>query len=397
MDYGSESLRLHKEKRGKWGIASKVPLDNSLDLSLAYTPGVAAVCEAIAEDPEKAWSHSMKGNSVAIVSNGTAILGLGNLGPEAALPVMEGKAILFKKFADIDAVPIVLNANEPEQIIQVVRAIAPTFGGINLEDIKAPECFQIEQTLQDLGIPVFHDDQHGTAIVLLAGLMNAARATNRKLTDLHVVINGAGAAGIAIARMIRCIGHDPRICEPVRCLLICDSEGIIAPGRAHLNREKEALLAFSNQDNLSGSLRDALKGADVFIGVSKGNLLYSEDIALMAPNPIIFALANPTPEIMPDVALAAGASVVATGRSDFPNQVNNLLAFPGIFRGALDARAAVITPGMKIAAAHALSRAVENPTPDFILPSPLDTSVAPLIAAAVKLRAISEGVAKIEG
>ncbi len=395
MDYNSEALRLHEEKRGKWAVASKVPLRDSADLSRAYTPGVAAVCNAIYDNPEKVWSLTPKGNTVAVVSNGTAILGLGNLGPEAAFPVMEGKAVLFKEFADIDAVPIVINSSEPEQIIQTLRAIAPTFGGINLEDIKAPECFHVENTLQDLGIPVFHDDQHGTAIVLLAGLINAARATGKKMEELNVVISGAGAAGIAIARIIRCIGHDPKICEQVKSLLVCDSSGIISAGRPNLNREKEALLAFSNQDNIKGTLHDALKGADVFIGVSKANLLKPEDIALMAPDPFIFALANPEPEIMPDLAKAAGASVVATGRSDFPNQVNNLLVFPGIFRGALDARARVITQGMKIAAAHALARYVENPTSESILTSPLDKNVPKVIAAAVKLRAISEGVARV--
>ena len=393
MDFGKESLALHAANRGKWEVRNRIPLNTHLDLSLAYTPGVAAVSSEIAAHPEKVWELTPRGNTVAVVSNGTAVLGLGDIGSQGAIPVMEGKSILFKQFADIDAVPIVTDLRDPQDLIRFVRAIAPSFGGINLEDIKAPECFQVEQALQDLGIPVFHDDQHGTAIVLLAGLINAARATGRKMTELNVVINGAGAAGSAIARLLRCVGHDPTICEPVKSLIICDSKGIIAAGRKDLNREKEALLSFSNRENMTGTIHDALRGADVFIGVSKGNLLTEEDIRRMAPNPIIFPMANPVPEIMPEVALKAGAAVVGTGRSDYPNQVNNLLVFPGIFRGALDAGAAVITPGMKIAAAHALARYMANPTPDNILPDALDSRVAPLVAAAVKLRAISEGVA----
>ena len=384
MDFGKESLALHAANRGKWEVRNKIPLNTHLDLSLAYTPGVAAVSSEIAAHPEKVWELTPRGNSVAVVSNGTAVLGLGDIGSQGAIPVMEGKSILFKQFADIDAVPIVTDLRDPQDLIRFVRAIAPSFGGINLE---------VEQALQDLGIPVFHDDQHGTAIVLLAGLINAARATGRKMTELNVVINGAGAAGSAIARLLRCVGHDPTICEPVKSLIICDSKGIIAAGRKDLNREKEALLSFSNRENMTGTIHDALRGADVFIGVSKGNLLTEEDIRRMAPNPIIFPMANPVPEIMPEVALKAGAAVVGTGRSDYPNQVNNLLVFPGIFRGALDAGAAVITPGMKIAAAHALARYMTNPTPDNILPDALDSRVAPLVAAAVKLRAISEGVA----
>ena len=383
-DYDNESLQLHRQLRGKWEIHSRVPLKTREDLSRAYTPGVAAVSEAIAVDPSAAYELTMKGNSVAIVSDGSAVLGLGNIGARAALPVMEGKAILFKAFADIDGVPIVVDTNSSEEIIATVRAIAPTFGGINLEDIAAPACFEVEAALQDLGIPVFHDDQHGTAIVLLAALINASRVTGKPLEQMKVVINGAGAAGTAIARLLRCVGHDPSVCVPVADILVCDSRGIICPQRSDLTDEKKALLSYTNNSGVTGNLQDALKNADVFIGVSKGNLLSGEDVKTMAAEPIILAMANPIPEIMPAVALNAGAAVVGTGRSDFPNQVNNVLAFPGIFRGALDAAAPKITENMKIAAAHALANAVDEPTAEKILPDPLDHAVAHLVAAAVK-------------
>lgn len=383
-DYDNESLQLHRQLRGKWEIHSRVPLKTREDLSRAYTPGVAAVSEAIAVDPAAAYELTMKGNSVAIVSDGSAVLGLGNIGARAALPVMEGKAILFKAFADIDGVPIVVDTNSSEEIIATVRAIAPTFGGINLEDIAAPACFEVEAALQDLGIPVFHDDQHGTAIVLLAALINASRVTGKPLEQMKVVINGAGAAGTAIARLLRCVGHDPSVCVPVADILVCDSRGIICPQRSDLTNEKRALLSYTNNSGVTGNLQDALKNADVFIGVSKGNLLSGEDVKTMAAEPIILAMANPIPEIMPAVALNAGAAVVGTGRSDFPNQVNNVLAFPGIFRGALDAAAPKITENMKIAAAHALANAVDEPTAEKILPDPLDHAVAHLVAAAVK-------------
>ncbi|MEL0082276.1 MAG: NADP-dependent malic enzyme [Gammaproteobacteria bacterium] len=391
-DYGSQSLQLHKQLRGKWEIHSRVPLKNRDDLSRAYTPGVATVCEAIAVDPAAAYQMTMKGNSVAIVSDGSAVLGLGNIGARAALPVMEGKAILFKAFADIDGVPLVVDTQESEAIINTVRNIAPTFGGINLEDIAAPACFEIEDALQDLGIPVFHDDQHGTAIVLLAALINASKVTGKPLEQMKVVINGAGAAGSAIAKLLRCVGHDPNICVPVKEILICDSRGIISADRDDLSSAKNQLLAFTNLNNVSGSLQDALVDADLFIGVSRGNLLSADDIRTMNRDPIILAMANPIPEIMPEVALAAGAAVVGTGRSDFPNQVNNVLAFPGIFRGALDAAAARISESMKIAAAHALADAVKQPTAEMILPDPLDHTVAYLVADAVKAAAIAEGI-----
>lgn len=383
-DYDNESLQLHRQLRGKWEIHSRVPLKTREDLSRAYTPGVAAVSEAIAVDPSAAYELTMKGNSVAIVSDGSAVLGLGNIGARAALPVMEGKAILFKAFADIDGVPIVVDTNSSEEIIATVRAIAPTFGGINLEDIAAPACFEVEAALQDLGIPVFHDDQHGTAIVLLAALINASRVTGKPLEQMKVVINGAGAAGTAIARLLRCVGHDPSVCVPVADILVCDSRGIICPQRSDLTNEKQALLSYTNNSGVTGNLQDALKNADVFIGVSKGNLLSGEDVKTMAAEPIILAMANPIPEIMPAAALNAGAAVVGTGRSDFPNQVNNVLAFPGIFRGALDAAAPEITENMKIAAAHALANAVDEPTAEKILPDPLDHTVAHRVAAAVK-------------
>jgi malate dehydrogenase (oxaloacetate-decarboxylating) len=384
-DFGDRSLELHKKHGAKLGVTSKVPLETRDDLSLAYTPGVAAVSEAVKDNDAAARAMTMKGSSVAIVSDGSAVLGLGNIGPTGALPVMEGKAVLFKEFADIDGIPLVLDTQVPHEIIQVVKRIAPTFGGINLEDIAAPQCFEIENKLQDIGIPVFHDDQHGTAIVLLAALINACRLTGRSMTGLKVVINGAGAAGTAIAKLLRCVGQDSRICVPVKDVLVCDSKGIISRLRFdELNNAKRSLVGFTNRDDRSGSLKDALVDADVFIGVSVGNLLNQDDVRSMAKSPIIFAMANPIPEIMPDEAMAAGAGVVGTGRSDLPNQVNNVLAFPGIFRGALDAGATRITEHMKIRAAFALADCVEDLTADRVLPDPLDKSVAPKVAEAAR-------------
>jgi len=389
-DIFEASLELHRQHKGKWKVESKVPLDSVYALSLAYSPGVAAVSKAVAKDKEKAYSLTMKGTSVAIVSDGSAVLGLGDIGPEGALPVMEGKAILLKQFADIDGVPIVLSTTSPEEIIRVVKAIAPTFGGINLEDIKAPKCFEIEEALQDIGIPVFHDDQHGTAIVTLAALINACKVTGKDLKDLKVVINGAGAAGIAIAKMLRCIGYKEEICTPVKCVYLCDSKGIISKNRQDLNCYKQQMLDYTNPDNVDGTVQDALKGADVFIGVSAANLLTKEDIGKMAKDAIVIAMANPTPEIMPQDALAAGAKIVGTGRSDFPNQVNNVLAFPGIFKGAMEAKAKKITASMKYAASLALAGFVKNPTPEKILPSPLEPGVADTVANAVKQAALAE-------
>ncbi|MFT5233033.1 MAG: malate dehydrogenase (oxaloacetate-decarboxylating) [Candidatus Krumholzibacteriia bacterium] len=388
VDYGKMSLQKHLETGGKWEIKSKFELKTQDDLAVAYTPGVASVCTRISEHPEEVYNLTMKGQSVAIISDGSAVLGLGNIGPEAALPVMEGKAILFKEFANLDGVPLVVDSQSSAEIINLVKLVAPTFGGVNLEDIAAPKCFEIENALQDLGIPVFHDDQHGTAIVLLAALINSCRVLDKKIEDIKVVINGAGAAGTAIARLLRCVAQDPNVCIPVRSVIVCDSKGIISADRDNLNDYKKELLNYTNHNGLSGSLQDALQGADVFIGVSKGNLLNADDIKSMAEDCIILAMANPTPEIMPDIALAAGAAIVGTGRSDFPNQVNNVLVFPGIFRGALDAKAKRITPAMKIAAAYALAGATGEISRDRILPDALDRSVAGVVAAAVKEEAL---------
>ena len=384
LDYFEKSLIVHEQLRGKIGIHTKLPLDTPADLSIAYTPGVARPCEAIAANPDLAGTLTLKNNTIGIVSDGSAVLGLGNIGPLAAIPVMEGKAMLFKQFARINAFPICVDTQDADEIIETVRRIAPVFGGINLEDIAAPKCFAIEEALQDLGIPVFHDDQHGTAIVLLAGLINAAKVTQRRLSSLKVVINGAGAAGISIAKLLRCIGHDLDRCVPVEDIVVCDSRGAIHAGRDDLNDQKKELLPYTNRSNKAGTLSEILPDTDVFIGVSQGNVLTQDDIKRMASDPIIFAMANPIPEIMPDLAHEAGASIVGTGRSDFPNQINNVLAFPGIFRGALDAGAPRITEAMKLAAAHALAKACNEPVAERILPDALDRCVAPQIATAVK-------------
>jgi len=389
-DFFERSLIIHEQLRGKIGVVGKMPIVNRDDLSLAYTPGVARPCEVIASDQSKARELTIKRNSVAVVTDGSAVLGLGNIGPHAAIPVMEGKALLFKEFANIDAWPICLDTQDVDEIVATVRRIAPVFGGINLEDISAPRCFAVEQALQDIGIPVFHDDQHGTAIVLLASLLNAAKVLGRNITQMKVVINGAGAAGTAIARLLRCVGHDPNVCVPVQDVVVCDSKGVIHKDRNDLADYKRELLSYTNRENRSGSLQDMLVGADVFIGVSKGNLLSSGDISTMASNSIVLAMANPIPEIMPDDARRGGAVVIGTGRSDFPNQINNVLAFPGIFRGALDAGASAISEEMKIAAARALAAATINPSAERVLPDPLDRSVAPRIAAAVAEAAIGD-------
>lgn len=382
-DTEKKSLTVHEQLRGKIGTFNKIKVQNKEDLSLVYTPGVAAPCLAIAKDESLTNQLTLKGNSVAVVSDGSAVLGLGNIGPRASLPVMEGKALLFKEYADINAWPLCLETQDTEEMIATIRNIAPVFGGINLEDISAPRCFEVEERLQDLGIPVFHDDQHGTAIVLLAALINACRVTGREMSSLKVVINGAGAAGTAIAKLLRCMGQEPGVCSSVRELIVCDSKGAIHQDRGDLNEMKQSLAAFTNQVGQSGTLSEVLVGADVFVGVSKGNILQSAHVQSMNKDPIIFAMANPAPEIMPDIAKEAGAAVVGTGRSDFPNQVNNVLAFPGIFRGALDIGATQITEAMKIAAASALADSVKSPTAEEILPSPLDRSVAPLVAKAV--------------
>jgi len=382
-DYGRQSLELHARLRGKIGIAPKFEVRTTDDLSIAYTPGVARPCEVIAADVSRSFDLTVRGNAVAIVTDGSAVLGLGDIGPAAAMPVMEGKALLFKAYADVDAWPICLDCRDADAIVETVRRLAPGFGGINLEDIAAPRCFHVEDALQDLGIPVMHDDQHGTAIVVVAGLLNAMKVVGRELRDARVVINGAGAAGLAIARLLRCIDQDPDVCVPVRDVVLCDSKGAIHAGRDDLSAVKRSALPFTNREDRRGPLTDVLAGADVFIGVSVGHVLDEPNVRSMASDPIVLALANPTPEIEPDRALAAGAAVVGTGRSDHPNQVNNVLAFPGIFRGALDVRASRLDATMKIAAAHALAGVVEAPTADRILPSPLDPAVAPAVARAV--------------
>jgi malate dehydrogenase (oxaloacetate-decarboxylating) len=390
MDYFEASLKRHRETRGKIEVRSRMRLDSVEDLSLAYTPGVARPCEEIANNPAAAWDLTWKGRAVAVVSDGSAVLGLGNLGGLASLPVMEGKAALFREFGGVDAVPIVLATQDEDEIIQTVRSIAPTFGGINLEDISAPRCFRIEAALQDLGIPVLHDDQHGTAIVLLAALINASRITGVSLPNLSVVINGAGAAGHAIARMLCCQDEDDR-CIPVGKVRICDSKGIIAPSRAGLNEYKQELARWTNPEDEQGNLRAALRGAHAFIGVSKGNLINGDDIRCMAKDSIVLAMANPIPEIMPAEAEAAGARIIGTGRSDFPNQVNNVLAFPGLFRGALAARAVKFTAAMKFAAVEAIAAAAGEPSPKRILPAAFDRSVAVSVADRVAEAARQSG------
>ena len=382
-DFFERSLMIHEQLRCKISTIPKLPLETREDLATVYTPGVARPCEVISRDPSQARNLTIKRNTVAVVSDGSAVLGLGNIGPLAAIPVMEGKALLFRHFANIDAWPICLDTQDTDEIVNTVKRIAPVFGGVNLEDIAAPRCFEVEDRLQDIGIPVFHDDQHGTAIVLLAALMNAARVVGRELKDMRIVVNGAGAAGTAITSLLRCVEFDPNVCTPVRDIIVCDSRGAIHKARTDLNPHKQALLRFTNRDNRSGSMQEVLEESDVFVGVSKGNLLTAADIQRMARNPIILAMANPTPEIMPEEAKRGGAAIIGTGRSDFPNQVNNVLAFPGIFRGALDVAASRITPKMKMAAVHALANTVDEATPDHILPDPMSRCVAPAIAEAV--------------
>lgn len=372
------SLALHLRHRGKLATCAKVKVENKDDLAVVYSPGVAEVARAIAADPQKSFSHTLRGNTVAVVSDGSAILGLGNLGAEAALPVMEGKALLFKQFAGVDAFPVCLNTQDDEEIVRAVKLIAPNFAGINLEDIAAPRCFTIEKRLQDeLNIPVLHDDQHGTALVVLAGLLNALKVRDGAMSrKLPIVLSGAGAAGIAIATLLHRYGFSD--------ITVCDSRGIVSSQREDLNDFKKELLRFANPRGLNGTLADALQGAAVFIGVSAGGIVNVEMVRQMAPRPVVFALANPTPEIMPDQALAAGALVVASGRSDFPNQINNVLAFPGIFRGAIDHGVRKITDEMLVCAAEALANLVETPTLERILPDAFDARVVPAVAGAIK-------------
>lgn len=376
-DYTKLALQKHKELRGKITVTPKDTVDSKEKLSTYYTPGVGAVSSYVAEHPEEARDYTWLNNSVAVISDGSAVLGLGNIGPYGALPVMEGKCMLFKQFGHIDAVPIVLNVHTADEIVAAVKAIAPSFGGINLEDIAAPICFEVENRLaEELPIPVMHDDQHGTATVALAALINACKVTNRALADCKIVIVGAGAAGVAIAKLLHKYAA-PR-------MMAVDSKGVISRDRTDLNASKQMLLEFTNQANISGQLEDVLAGADVFIGVSQGGLLTPELVKLMDKDPIIIAMANPVPEIMPDVAKAAGVAVMATGRSDFPNQVNNSLAFPGIFRGALDNHVRQITDEHKIAAAEALAALIPNPTPDKIIPGPFDVGILEAVSGAIK-------------
>ncbi len=391
MDIYKASLKFHEKHRGKLSVESKVALKTKKDLSLAYTPGVAQPCLEIHKNPELVFKYTIKQNCVAVVSDGSAVLGLGNIGAKAAIPVMEGKAVLFKEFAGIDAFPICIESQDSEEIINIVKNIAPVFGGINLEDISAPRCFYIEEQLQNLGIPVFHDDQHGTAVVVLAGLMNACKVTGRKMEDLKVAMSGAGAAGTAIAKMLLAGEIKCAECHPVKDIVVVDSKGIIYEGRPGLNDEKIELSKITNRRKEKGTLADAMKGKDVFIGVSKGGIVTEEMVKVMNKKPIVMAMANPVPEIMPDLAKKAGAAVVCTGRSDFPNQINNVLGFPGIFRGALDARAKVINTDMKIAAAKALAAHVKKPTGDRVIPSPLDKKVAKEVAKAVRKAAMCSG------
>lgn len=389
MDYYKAALELHEQHKGKIEVTAKVPVKTRDDLSAAYTPGVAEPCREIAKDPAAAYTYTAKGNLVAVVTNGTAVLGLGDIGAAAAMPVMEGKAILFKEFGGVDAFPICLDTKDPEQVIEAVRLLAPTFGGVNLEDISSPNCFYIEETLEkELDIPVFHDDQHGTAIVVAAALLNALKITGRDIAQARVVLNGAGSAGIAIAKHLVNLG--------VQDLTLVDRFGVIDEGMAELNPAQAEMAKVTNRGHLRGTLADALRGADVFIGVSAPGVVNQEMVRSMAADPIVFAMANPTPEIMPDQALAAGAKVIGTGRSDFPNQINNVLAFPGIFRGALDCRARCINEEMKMAASHALAELAEADglSQENILPDALDKRVAPAVAQAVMAAARKTGVAR---
>jgi len=387
-----EALEYHSRHKGKVAVYSKMPLSGKKDLSLAYTPGVAEPCKLINKDVGKAYDYTGKGNAVAVVSDGTAVLGLGDIGPEAGLPVMEGKAVLFKMLAGVDAYPICLRTKDTEEIISIVKALEPSFGGINLEDISAPRCFEIERRLKaEMGIPVMHDDQHGTAIVTLAGLINALKVVGKRMGEVRIVFNGAGAAGIACAKFYMSAG--------VKDVIMCDSKGAIYPGRkVGMNPYKEEIAKITNKEGIKGALADAIKGADIFVGVSAGNLVSQEMVASMADDAIVFACANPTPEIMPEKAKAAGARVVATGRSDYPNQINNVLGFPGIFRGALDVRAKDINEQMKLAAAHAIAGLVSDKelSEDYIITNPLNPDVMPAEAAAVAEAAMKSGVARLK-
>ncbi|MDN6671564.1 MAG: NAD-dependent malic enzyme [Staphylococcus equorum] len=390
MTLRDEALEMHRRNQGKLEVTPKVQVTNKEELSLAYSPGVAEPCKEIHEDSRKVFEYTMKGNTVAVVTDGTAVLGLGNIGAEASIPVMEGKAVLFKSFSGIDGVPIALNTTDTDDIVNTVKLLEPNYGGINLEDISAPRCFEIEERLKkETKIPVFHDDQHGTAIVTVAGMTNALRIVDKDLSDIKVVLNGAGAAGMAIVKLLYSYG--------VRDMIMCDSKGAIFEGRAFgMNDTKAYVAKWTNREKIEGSLNDVIRDADVFIGVSVADLLTKEMVESMADDPIIFAMANPNPEIQPDVAKAAGAKVIGTGRSDFPNQINNVLAFPGIFRGALDEEATQINEAMKQAAVEAIANLInpEELNPDYCIPGPFDKRVAPSVAREVAKAAMESGVAR---
>ena len=390
MDYASESLKRHYDWKGKIEVVCRCPLEDKDDLSLAYTPGVAQPCLEIQKDVNKSYELTRRSNLVAVVTDGTAVLGLGDIGPEAGMPVMEGKCALFKAFGGVDAVPICVRSKEVDDIVKTVSLIAGSFGGINLEDISAPRCFEIEEKLKETcDIPIFHDDQHGTAVVTLAALLNALKLTGKKMEEIKVVTSGAGAAGIAIIKLLIAMG--------LKNVILCDRKGAIYEGREGLNKEKEEMAKITNKDHEAGTLEEVLKGADVFIGVSAPGCVTQDMVRSMNENPILFPMANPTPEIMPDLAKEAGAAVVGTGRSDFPNQINNVLAFPGIFRGALDVRASEINDEMKMAAAKAIASFVTDDllSADYIIPSALDKNVATAVAEAVAKVAKETGVARI--
>ena len=392
MDYAAESLKLHYKWQGKIEVTLRAPLETADDLSLAYTPGVAEPCLEIQKDVSKSYDLTRRGNLVAVITDGTAVLGLGDIGPEAGMPVMEGKCALFKRFGNVDAIPLCVRSKNVDEIVETVRLIAGSFGGVNLEDISAPRCFEIERRLKECcDIPIFHDDQHGTAVVTLAAMLNALKLIGKDIHDINVVTSGAGAAGLAIIRLLIAMGLDPHH------VILCDRHGAIYEGRDNLNPQKEEMAKITNSGHKAGTLAEMLAGADVFIGVSAPHCVTPEMVKSMAKDPIIFAMANPTPDIMPDEALAAGAAVMGTGRSDFPNQINNVLAFPGIFRGALDVRASDINDAMKIAAAKAIADFV---TPDklsaeYIIPSPLEEGVSEAVAKAVAQAAKDSGVARV--